>query len=288
LLSISAASSWFNLNASQGHLRSRRSQSKSSRSDVLFTAGAVTLCVEYSGFAMNASVIENVSVIENAGLAILVDALPFRRAGLANILAQWVFTEGLTLKAISLEELRIAEFQNPQIYILNVGGDCMSDDRLVAALQCLRTRSPTIPVAVFSDSVDAAIVRFACSAGVDAYIPTNLEPPTALKALSFVISGGKFFPPESLFSSAPSVVREKSENSNGTLHLTQRQNDIIEALKFGHSNKIIARRLNIAEATVKIHIRQIMRKLGVQNRTQIALAMISSDVRGAGPLARAP
>ncbi len=84
------------------------------------------------------------------------------------------------------------------------------------------------------------------------------------------------------------MVREKSENSNGTLHLTQRQNDIIEALKFGHSNKIIARRLNIAEATVKIHIRQIMRKLGVQNRTQIALAMISSDVRGAGPLARAP
>lgn len=236
----------------------------------------------------NASVIENDSVIENAGLAILVDALPFRRAGLANILAQWVFTEGLTLKAISLEELRIAEFRNPQIYILNVGGDCMSDDRLVAALQCLRTRSPTIPVAVFSDSVDAAIVRFACAAGVDAYIPTNLEPPTALKALSFVISGGKFFPPESLFSSTPAMVREKSENSNGALHLTQRQNDIIDALKFGHSNKIIARRLNIAEATVKIHIRQIMRKLGVQNRTQIALAMISSDVRGAGPLARAP
>lgn len=241
----------------------------------------MTLCVEYSGFAMNASVIINASVIENNGLAILVDALPFRRAGLANILAQWAFTEGLTLRSMSLSELRAAEFENPKVYILNVGGDCMSDDRLVAALQFLRTKSPAVPVVVLSDSSDASIIRLACSAGVDAYIPTYLEPPTALKALSFVIAGGKFFPPESMFSSAPVVSREKTEEASGVLRLTQRQNDIIDALKFGHSNKIIARRLNIAEATVKIHIRQIMRKLGVQNRTQIALAMISSDVRGA-------
>lgn len=189
---------------------------------------------------MNVSVIENASLVENTGLAILVDALPFRRAGLANILAQWAFTEGLTLKAMSLVELRAAEFENPKIYILNVGGDCISDDRLAAALQCLRMKSPDIPVVVFSDSSDASIVRLACLAGVDAYIPTYLEPPTALKALSFVMAGGKFFPLESMFSSASSLSREKTEDANGAPHLTQRQNDIIDALKFGHSNKIIA------------------------------------------------
>lgn len=69
------------------------------------------------------------------------------------------------------------------------------------------------------------------------------------------------------------------------MRLTQRQNDIIEGLQLGHSNKMIARKLNIAEATVKIHIRQIMRKLGVNNRTQIALAAIA---RRDAPLAPTP
>lgn len=222
------------------------------------------------------------SVVDTNGFAVLVDALPFRRAGLANILAQWAFTEGLTLKALSLEELRSAEFSVPKIFILSVGGDCMSDERLAAALQCVRLKSPRTPVAVFSDSVEGSIVRLACASGVDAYIPTCLEPTTALKALSFVIAGGKFFPPESLFSSEPLIARDNHDEAPGALRLTQRQNEIIDALKFGHSNKIIARQLNIAEATVKIHIRQIMRKLGVRNRTQIALAMISSDSRESG------
>lgn len=235
----------------------------------------MTLGVEYLGFTMLGS------VIENNGLAVLVDALPFRRAGLANILAQWAFTEGLALKSLSLDELYTAELSKPKIYILSVGGDCKSDDQLVAALQCARVKSPGVPVAVFSDNADGSVVRLACASGVDAYIPTCLEPPTALKALSFVIAGGKFFPPESLLLSEPAGMRDMGEDVNAALRFTQRQSDIIEALKFGHSNKIIARRLNIAEATVKIHIRQIMRKLGVQNRTQIALAAISNGGLGA-------
>ncbi len=222
----------------------------------------------------------NSHVFDNNGLVVLVDDLPFRRAGLANILAPWAFSEGFALKAVRLEELGACDAITPQLYILSVGGDGMTEDGFLNAVRAMRLQSPVTPVCIFSDSSDASTVRLACTSGVDAYIPTNLEPPTALKALSFVVAGGKFFPPASLFSSDKNHTSDRLNEAHGSFRLTQRQNDIIDALRFGHSNKIIARQLNIAEATVKIHIRQIMRKLGVQNRTQVALAVLSNEERG--------
>jgi DNA-binding NarL/FixJ family response regulator len=216
----------------------------------------------------------------NNGLIVLVDDLPFRRAGLANILTPWALSEGLSLKAVSLNELMSCEISMPQMYILSISGECIAGDAFLKALSVLRSNSPLTPLCIFSDSSDASSVRLACTSGVDAYIPTNLEPSTALKALSFVVSGGKFFPPESLLSIDSRNMPGKFDEARGPFRLTQRQNEIIDALRFGHSNKIIARRLNIAEATVKIHIRQIMRKLGVQNRTQVALAVLSNAERG--------
>ena len=47
--------------------------------------------------------------------------------------------------------------------------------------------------------------------------------------------------------------------------------DVIKLLRDGLPNKVIARRLDMAEATVKVHVREIMRKIGAQNRTQVAL-----------------
>src|SRR5262249_4379607 len=54
-------------------------------------------------------------------------------------------------------------------------------------------------------------------------------------------------------------------------NLTARQGAVLELLSYGNSNKVIARRLAMSEGTVKFHIRQIMRKFGVTNRTQVAV-----------------
>jgi DNA-binding NarL/FixJ family response regulator len=55
------------------------------------------------------------------------------------------------------------------------------------------------------------------------------------------------------------------------LSLTARQKAVLELLRRGDTNKVIARRLGMREGTVKVHVRQIMRKFGVTNRTQIAV-----------------
>jgi DNA-binding NarL/FixJ family response regulator len=61
--------------------------------------------------------------------------------------------------------------------------------------------------------------------------------------------------------------------------LTARQKTVLELLSRGDTNKVIARRLGMSEGTVKVHVRQIMRKFGVTNRTQIALCFREQPAR---------
>jgi DNA-binding NarL/FixJ family response regulator len=74
--------------------------------------------------------------------------------------------------------------------------------------------------------------------------------------------------------------------------LTQRQREIVEMLKLGRSNKEIARILEISDATVKIFVRQVMKKYGAINRTQVALlasdAMSHVDITPPRPIAPVP
>jgi len=68
----------------------------------------------------------------------------------------------------------------------------------------------------------------------------------------------------------PTQVAERLAERMGTSDLTGRETEVLEQIVAGHSNKTIAARLNISEATVKSHINSILSKLGVSDRTQAA------------------
>jgi DNA-binding CsgD family transcriptional regulator len=99
--------------------------------------------------------------------------------------------------------------------------------------------------------------------GVRGIISNGTTLKTALHAVRLVQSGGTFVSPELLSNG------EHRTEFGGLL--TQRQIDVVEALRQGKANKEIARDLNLRESTVKVHIRQIMRKLDAKNRTEIAV-----------------
>jgi DNA-binding NarL/FixJ family response regulator len=99
--------------------------------------------------------------------------------------------------------------------------------------------------------------------GVRGIIPTETPFSVAVNAIRVVQAGGTFIP-AGLFAGRESLP------DFGRL-LTQRQIDVIEALRQGKANKQIAHELNLRESTVKVHIRQIMRKLDARNRTEIAV-----------------
>ncbi len=128
-----------------------------------------------------------------------------------------------------------------------------------------------MPLALISDHKDRAEVTAALRHGVCGFFPSSLEPGLARYAFGFVLAGGTYFPPLILKQLSIGGAEVDSREGDLTVSLTPRQLDVLAVLREGKSNKLIARDLLLSEATVKVHVRQIMRKLGAVNRTQAAL-----------------
>jgi DNA-binding NarL/FixJ family response regulator len=94
--------------------------------------------------------------------------------------------------------------------------------------------------------------------------------PVALEAMRLVSAGGTYIPAESvLAASAAAMLQPTLKNTNQDL-FSKRQLQVVEALRRGRANKLIAYELNMCESTVKVHVRQIMKKLNARNRTEAA------------------
>lgn len=215
--------------------------------------------------------------ISGRGIVLVVDALELRRAGITSLVDEWARTINLTTIGISPEDL-LAYSQSGEdvrFLILSIGGSSLHEGDLQSCAKSTRELFPNAPCAVISDRREAEEAVQAARLGEQAFLSTSMEPGIARQALTFVLGGGTFFPREALLHQYALTARVVSghvsvhKNENDTL--TQRQNEVLERLRLGRSNKHIARDLNMQESTVKVHVRQIMRKLGASNRTQAAL-----------------
>ncbi|MCE3248448.1 MAG: two component transcriptional regulator, LuxR family [Geminicoccaceae bacterium] len=151
--------------------------------------------------------------------------------------------------------------------IINTGPERMSSPGIASLMARVRELAPAVPVAVLSDYEDADNVRAAFELGVHGYIPTSLASGVAVQAVHLVCAGGTFAPAAALLS--PSDARSGSDGAPLIDGFTQRQGQILDCLRRGMANKLIAYELNMCESTVKVHIRNIMKKLHATNRTQV-------------------
>jgi DNA-binding NarL/FixJ family response regulator len=111
-------------------------------------------------------------------------------------------------------------------------------------------------------------VRELLDCGVKGYIPMTMGFEIAMEAVRFVFRGGTYIPPECMFSGDPGPPHSLRESLP---EITARQRAVIQAIQLGKSNKVIAFELDVCESTVKVHIRNIMKKLKVKNRTELAV-----------------
>ena len=113
--------------------------------------------------------------------------------------------------------------------------------------------------------------------GAKGYIPTSLPMGVGIEALALVRAGGVYGPVSMLLDkvppppSRPVEIIPEPEDEEADNQFTPRQLDVIESLRRGKPNKLIAYELNMCEGTVKVHIRNIMRKLKATNRTEVAI-----------------
>jgi len=156
------------------------------------------------------------------------------------------------------------------VYIRSAG---LTATSVQGALDLLRTRLPDTPAVVLSDRDDIDEVNRALSEGVRGYIPTSVECEVAIAALRLIGAGGTFVPADALRSATPkhdSGLEGERWGQSHALPLTPRELSVIDLLREGKPNKLIAAQLEMQESTVKVHVRNILKKLRAANRTHAA------------------
>ncbi len=134
----------------------------------------------------------------------------------------------------------------------------------------LSAQSIKCPAVILSDNEDPDLIVRMLGRNIRGYIPTSLPIDIAIQAMELARAGGVYVPASSLIAAHrvqedPSAATHKA---NGMF--TARQAAVVEALRRGKANKIIAYELNMRESTVKVHVRNIMKKLHATNRTEVA------------------
>lgn len=193
--------------------------------------------------------------------ALIRDAL---RAILAEVAGGAVVTEADSArKAMDF----VASAGGEQFVILDLG---LPDSDGVQVLKTLRERRPDIAVVVLSSSTEPDVMAQVLDAGAVGFIPKSAPRAVMVNALSLVLAGGTYIPPEAWPARRSEAVQGRKAPGPAELGLTERQLHVLAMLVRGYSNKAIARSLSIAEVTVKHHVTLLMRALKVQNRTEAA------------------
>lgn len=214
------------------------------------------------------------------------------RAGLKHILAGSEFD--VAFEAGSLSELDFDE-------ICRNGDDACETLVLVRKPPDIRTIEPEIVqlkqrlrdcrTVVLAGSLATEQMAISFAAGTDGYLLEEISSEALLESLTLVMLGEKVFPSRlaAMLSGASHAAAPSQAQSLSLIDddlLSRRELDVVQRLAGGMSNKLIARELEISEATVKVHLKSILKKLGVTNRTQAAIWALNKGVAALPQLVR--
>lgn len=212
----------------------------------------------------------------------LIDEFPLRRASTLILLRVHL---RLNARLFAGTAELLAQVPNkvdkPCGAIMCVGWRSVKEPPQAEQLRRLRGCLEPTTLIILSDRDESEEVIAAFRVGARGYIPTSLEPRLVIKAIRMVLAGGTFVPAGALMRSRCRVQPEterlpRPDPEQVSVEHREpwppRQLAVLSLLIEGKANKEIARALTMEESTVKVHVRHIMRKLGVTNRTQAAVS----------------
>ena len=162
--------------------------------------------------------------------------------------------------------LAVAARVEPDVVLMDL---LMPDGDGIAAIRGLRAAQPKARVLVLSSYIDDAQVFSAIQAGAGGYQLKDIQPDALADAIRDVHAGRP-----ALHAEAQARLMHRAADPPTGSRLTPRERDVLKLLAEGFPNREIARRLFVSEKTVKTHVSSILQKLGVQDRTQAALAAV--------------
>jgi DNA-binding NarL/FixJ family response regulator len=190
------------------------------------------------------------------------------REGLAALLNRLA-----DIKVVSSSEtdIKLVSEAKPDVVLLDVG---LRDDDSLRVSVALIKENPGAKIIVMDLFPVHEEIREFVNAGVAGFVQKDASFDEFVATIRSVADGKKVLPPqmaESLFSQiAKATNGPEDERTLDDVRMTRREREVIELIGEGLSNKEIAKRLNIASHTVKSHVRNVMEKLALHSRLQIA------------------
>ena len=195
-----------------------------------------------------------------------------------------LFREGLQ-RSLPDHLFKVMPAENESVLDLSGNFDLvicsLADEAALSRLDRIRRSAPTARYVVFADGASLALITGALRIGVDAVLSNDISTEVLQAALELVLVGQQLFPttlvhvlldgPSPALFPGPSDLAGSDSPPDPPVTFSERESQILRCLIDGHSNKAIARDLHITEATVKVHVKGLLRKLRAANRTQAAI-----------------
>ncbi len=202
---------------------------------------------------------------------LLVDDHTLFRTGIRLLLQRYPDFEIVGEAADGLEGIKRARELAPDVILLDLNMPGLSG---LETLQLLVQDVPDCAVLVLTVSEDAEDLGQALQAGASGYLLKNVDGDALVAAIHKVVAGEATIA-EEMTGKLIEQFRRRSDPAPGgggqRDRLTPREREIVQCLARGESNKLIARHLDLSESTVKIHVQNILKKLDLSSRVQVAV-----------------
>ncbi len=202
----------------------------------------------------------------------LVDDHPLLRKGLRQLLA---FEDQLQIVAEAssgAEAIVLANELEPDLIILDLNMQGMDGHQ---TLKKMRDDGVTSRIVMLTVSDSNEDVIKAISLGADGYLLKDSDPDELLEQIKKAVQG-KMVLSEAVNAALADAIRRPVEKAATDLsQLTNREQEILELLAKGRSNKLIARELDISDGTVKVHVKHLLKKLNLRSRVEAAVWMVN-------------
>ncbi len=216
----------------------------------------------------------------------VIERNPIFRDGLTHILSQ----AGYNVRSFSDDVHRFGceELQEvyPLLFVVDLEHSNSSVADVVTSLRLINNRAHIV---CLTNEHDENLVFQAVRAGVSALLCKQINGEVLTKSLELVLLGERLFPVPCVGVKSIELAPELGdETANAMKKLSARELEVLDCLSIGSPNKIIARKFGITEATVKVHVKAILRKIPARNRTEAAMWAKKYGVHSAAAFDRHP
>ena len=207
---------------------------------------------------------------------VLIDDHTLFRSGIKALLARQEDFEVIGEASDGLSGVKLVEQQHPDVVLLDLDMPVMNGREALAQILSSRPDQTVVMLTVSEDSED---LTECMRLGARGFLLKNINAEFLVDAIKKAANGDNVFSPEMTARLVQSLIRPNTPQPAGALDtLTPREMEILGHLAAGHSNKVIARKLDLAESTIKVHVQSILRKLELSSRVQAAVYAVQHKV----------